>query len=125
MPRETKQQAGRGMGRRMHALGVLVVLPTALSDETGTDLPTYKIGCNTMNRFDCNAACTDAGWTMLCIQNAQQNNFIWGETGERTTWLGYSDKKIEGTVSPRRPECGSDGAQERDQVISMLTKSAQ
>ena len=34
MPRETKQQAGRGMGRRMHALGVLVVLPTALSGET-------------------------------------------------------------------------------------------
>ena len=83
----------------MHALGVLVVLPTALSDETGTDLPTYKIGCNTMNRFDCNAACTDAGWTMLCIQNAQQNNFIWNSVTKTgvDTWLGYSDKKIEGT----------------------------
>ena len=95
MPRETKQQAGRGMGRRMHALGVLVVLPTALSGETGTNLPTYKIG-SCMSWFDCNAACTDAGWTMLCIQNAQQNNFIWGKTGVET-WLGYSDKEIEGT----------------------------
>ena len=99
MPRETKQQAGRGMGRRMHALGVLVVLPTALSGETGTDLPTYKIGCATMDRFACNAACTDAGWTMLCIQNAQQNNFIWNSVTKTgvDTWLGYSDKEIEGT----------------------------
>ncbi len=80
---------------RMHALGVLVVLPTALSGETGTDLPTYEIGC-VMNWFDCNTACADAGWTMLCIQNAQQNNFIWGKTGV-DTWLGYSDKEIEGT----------------------------
>ena len=49
-----------------------------------------------MNWFDCRASCADAGWTMLCIQNAQQNNFIWGKTGVET-WLGYSDKEIEGT----------------------------
>jgi len=60
----------------------------------GSDLPIYSF-CYSRTWFECHDMCTSAGWTMLCVENAKQNEYIYGETGVET-WLGYTDSSEEG-----------------------------
>ena len=63
-------------------------------DDNDSDLPIYNF-CTSRTWFECHDMCTSAGWTMLCVENAKQNEYIYGETGMET-WLGYTDSSEEG-----------------------------
>lgn len=40
---------------------------------------------------DCQATCSGIDANMLCVENAEQNSFIWANVAPINTWIGYQD----------------------------------
>ena len=49
-----------------------------------------------MTWFECQAACSSNSLSMLCVESAEENSFIYSNI-KSEAWIGYSDAGAEGT----------------------------
>ena len=56
----------------------------------------YLYGLQITTFTQCRSDCASLSATMLCIQNADQDNFITSSTNSIYTWIGYTDEVTEG-----------------------------
>ena len=56
----------------------------------------YTFGLGSMTWDQCHDACEEQGEIMLCIQNEEQNSYIFQQLGsDYQAWIGYSDAATE------------------------------
>ena len=55
--------------------------------------PAFNSGSTTGTWDQCNAYCTASypGATMLCVNNAGENSWMWSQYGRQNGWIGYTD----------------------------------
>jgi len=58
----------------------------------GTNCYKFTVTSGTSNTWtDCQVSCANLGASMLCVNNAAENEFIWSNTSPVWTWIGYQD----------------------------------
>ncbi len=55
--------------------------------------PAFNSGSTAGTWDQCNAYCTASypGATMLCVNNADENSWMWSQYGGQNGWIGYTD----------------------------------
>jgi len=52
----------------------------------------FRVTSGTDNSWTgCQSTCSSLGASMLCVQNAEQNSWIWSQVSPVNTWIGYQD----------------------------------